>query len=805
MSAIIILATLSQLLNPLATDINLIPEVRVPVAVSSQEVSNKTGEKSANASQLLQQGVQLYQAQKFSEAVTVLQQSNKAFQASGDKLQQALALNYLSLAYQQLGKFSEAKTATNDSLKLLENKINSPEYLAVRAKALNTYGQLQLALGQSEQALRTWEQATAIYSQIGDDAGKIGSQINQSQALQSMGLYRRAQNNLNSVKGLLEQQPDSVLKATSLLNIARIIRVAGSLQDSFNILQESLAVAQKIESKETIAEILLELGNSNQVFRNNQLEKEQKDKYAREAFNFYRQVTATSQKPITRLQAQLNELRLLVETEQWSEAQVLWKQIQSQLASIPPSRENIYARINLTQSLTRLKQKTNSNNPSWLEIAQIVKTATEQAYQLQDFRAQAYTLGTLGNLYEQTKQYSEAEKLTEQALNISQGFQASDITYRWQWQLGRILKARGDSQNATIAYEKAVKTLNDLRYDLVVANRDAQFSFRDEVEPVYRELVSLLLQPQAGNTNEVSQENIRQAREVIEKLQVAELNDFFRKACLDTEQNSQVVQIDDIDKTAAVIYPVILPDRLAIILSLPNQPKDQSLRLFTIKEANREEVEKKAAELIATVKDNDSFDYTASAQQLYKWLIQPIDSDLKKNDIKNLVFVLDGSLRNLPMAVLFDGEKHLIQKDYNIAITPSLSLLPSRSLKQTQLQAIIGGLAKIPETVLPEDRRRFMDLDEVAEELKQIQNIRGENAKDKFAARVLLNEEFTRKNITTAVKSSSAPLVHLATHGLFSSNAEDTFILTADGRINVNQLILYFKIGVEINKKLLNY
>lgn len=31
-------------------------------------------------------------------------------------------------------------------------------------------------------------------------------------------------------------------------------------------------------------------------------------------------------------------------------------------------------------------------------------------------------------------------------------------------------------------------------------------------------------------------------------------------------------------------------------------------------------------------------------------------------------------------------------------------------------------------------------------------------------------------------------MVHLATHGQFSSNAEDTFIVTHDGKVNVNEL-----------------
>ncbi|CDN10894.1 hypothetical protein RintRC_2273 [Richelia intracellularis] len=44
--------------------------------------------------------------------------------------------------------------------------------------------------------------------------------------------------------------------------------------------------------------------------------------------------------------------------------------------------------------------------------------------------------------------------------------------------------------------------MGNLRSDLVTINRDAQFSFQESVEPVYREFVSLLLSP-ANNQKEI--------------------------------------------------------------------------------------------------------------------------------------------------------------------------------------------------------------------------------------------------------------------------------------------------------------
>ncbi len=52
----------------------------------------------------------------------------------------------------------------------------------------------------------------------------------------------------------------------------------------------------------------------------------------------------------------------------------------------------------------------------------------------------------------------------------------------------------------------------------------------------------------------------------------------------------------------------------------------------------------------------------------------------------------------------------------------------------------------------------------------------------------LLDQDFTRPRLQRAIEAASFPIVHLATHGQFSSQADDTFLLTWDERINVKNL-----------------
>ncbi|MBD2165152.1 CHAT domain-containing protein [Calothrix membranacea FACHB-236] len=703
----------------------------------------------SNAQELFEQGKNFYEAEQFNQASLMFEQALIAFKAQGDKLRQAMTLSNLSLTYQQLGQWSKASEAIAQSLNFLHTEENSQTQIL--AQALDIQGRLELAQGKAESALNTWQRSAAMYAEIGDHIGSIRSRINSAQALQSLGNYRQAQKTLTQINQSLQNQPDSTLKATGLRSLGNVLRVVGDLEQSRKILQQSLAVATKLQlqSPQLISETWLSLGNTATA---------QQDIPG--ALNYYQQAAATSTSAITRIQADLNQLSLLLDDNQLNAAQGLVSKIQAQIPNLPVSRKAVYARINFAQSLMKLKA-----GQEVKEIAQLLATAVQQARDLQDQRSVAYALGNLGGLYEQTQQFDSAQELTQEALAISQAINAPDITYRWQWQLGRLLKAKGDFKGALAAYSESVKILQSLRNDLVAINPEVQFSFRDEVEPIYRQLVNLLLRSK-GNS-QPSQEKLVQARAVIESLQLAELDNFFRVACLE----GKPIQIDSVidrqDPTAAVIYPIILDDTIEVILKLPQQP----LRHYkTNISANEVEtiVDQLRQELIKpyTLRQTQ-----ALSKQIYNWLLQPAQEYLAKSQIKTLVFVLDGSLRNIPMAALYDGQQYLIQK-YAIALTPGLQLLTPKSWSQQQIKALTAGIT--------EARQGFSALSNVAQELNQI--------KSEVPTKVLLNQKFTSQNFQEQVNSVLFPVVHLATHGQFSSQADETFILTWDSRINVNQL-----------------
>ncbi|MCC5652415.1 CHAT domain-containing protein [Nostoc sp. XA013] len=764
----------------------------------------------SQAESLVEQGKTLYETGQFTEAVKVLQQAAAAFTASRDELKEAMTLSNLCLAYQQLGLWAEAEKAIAQSLKLLhprENTDTSGHQSQILAQALDMQGQLQLAQGQAEAALTTWQKAADIYQKIGDRSKLTRNRINSAQALQALGLYLQANKVLNEVQQTLTSLPDSLLVATGLRSLGNIRRVVGDLNVSRLVLGKSLEVAKRVQSPKAIAEAQLSLGNTARA---------QQDIEA--ALKYYQQAATVSVSSITRIQAHLNLLNLLLEKKENKDTLALSSQIQSEISSLPPSRTSVYTRIKFAQTLTKLKENTSIDTPSWLNIAQQLSTAIEQAQSLQDQRAESYAMGSLGELYEKTSQFSDAQELTEKALFIAQSINASDIAYQWEWQLGRILKKKGDIKGAIASYNVAYKTLQSLRGDLVAINPDVQFSFRENVEPVYRELVELLLRSDVrvgavsgteaerssgsiasfgdasnvadarsllasplgkglANTlllpqESINQNNLKLARDVIESLQLAELDNFFRSACLNPRQELDPV-VDKQDQQAAVIYPIILADRLDIILKLPNQNLHHYKTVIAQADIENTiaELRKNLLNVTATVRVKQQ------SQQIYDWLIRPAQAELTKNGIKTLVFVLDGELRNIPMAVLYDKqqEKYLVEK-YAIALTPGLQLLDPKPLRQVQLNALTAGVSE----KRPVEGREFPELQNVPRELKEIKS-------EVSKSEELLNQQFTQTNLQNKLQTVPFSVVHLATHGEFSSDAENTFILTWDKLIKVKE------------------
>ncbi|MEG4817938.1 CHAT domain-containing protein [Microcoleus sp. K5-D4] len=728
---------------------------------------------------------------------------------------------------------------------------NSPAELRAIAQILDIKGNGQLERGQANNALKTWQQSASIYVKLKDEFGWQRSLISQVKAMQGLGLYDRAcqalmpvilsenrgrfaipdrtcaqltnRESLDELQKVLQTQFNSNSKSIQLTGgrlLGDVLRQLGFLDNSEKLLKAvDRAITQDKNPQET-ALVWLSLGNTYEALGNrNRFLSESEDNAIKNystALDYYRKAADAAGKSPIKFQAQLNLFSLLVDAKNGNnvnlrEAEELRLAILSQLNQLPPSRHKIYAEIGLMKGLANLKNqelKAENNQPnlrddkaeslsnyclpdsptvseslsqntrslSWGEIVNQGAKAVKLGRDLGDLRATAYALGNLGEIYEQKNQWLEAQQCTEQALLLSQNVQLNspDLAYQWQWQLGRIRwhKEEKDIQGAIAAYTAAFNTLQSIRNDLVPISRDGQFDFRDRIEPVYRDLVDLLLQEP-----EPKPDNLIQARNVIEALQVAELDNFFRDACVQIKTK----QIDGIDRTAAVIYPIILEDRLEVIVSLPNQ-----LLHHRSPDAPRKKVEDLAKKLQDELSEAGArAEVPKLSKFFYEWLIEPFNKYLKQYpDLKTLVFVLDASLRNIPMGVLYDGDEvtqkgNYLIENYAIALAPGLQLISPNFWRAERLKVLIAGLSK--ERQFP-GRTPFPALKYVEQELGNIQKEVPSREKP------LINQDFLKNSLKNQINSLRSSVVHIATHGEFSSEPEQTFIVAYDDVIQSKEL-----------------
>jgi CHAT domain-containing protein len=634
-------------------------------------------------------------------------------------------------------------------------------------------------------------------------ATKPDTQLQNGQRLYQAGQYLEAANVWKSSASNFESQGDILNQGLVLSYLALAYQQLGQFQEAETTMNQAVALLTHQTLPQSQFILAQSLNNQGQL-QFNQGKSDIALETWKQAEKLYRELGDSTGE----IGTQLNQARALQALGFYRRAKTTLEQVEASLTRQSDSQLKLAGLLNLGNVL----RVTGDLAASKTVLEQGLAVA-QQLQSVGDIQVAQLSLGNLAevqeqpqnalNYYQQAATENSPVRLQAQIhqlnllVKLNRLQEAQTLLPLIQSQLANLppskttiyaqLVKTGDKAGAIASYTEAVNTLQSLRQDLVSINQDVQFSFQEQVEPVYRELVDLLLQSNqspplprgaggvspyqeaggvsstARETEAVSQANLQRARETIEALQLAELANFFREACLDTQPQS----IDRIDPTAAVIYPIILPDRLEVILSLPKQ----NLRNYTIN-LSQEQVEAGINRMRQSFR-RTSFaeERLSAAQEIYRWLVQPAVEDLTQESIKTLVFVLDGSLRNLPMAALHDGKQYLIEQ-YRIAIAPSLQLLAPQRLARSQSKALLGGLS--------EGKQEFSALPGVKEEVKEIDAT--------VPATVLLNQEFTRQALQTQIRTQPYSIVHLATHGQFSSKPEETFVLTWDGRLDVKQL-----------------
>ena len=206
-----------------------------------------------------------------------------------------------------------------------------------------------------------------------------------------------------------------------------------------------------------------------------------------------------------------------------------------------------------------------------------------------------------------------------------------------------------------------------------------------------------------------------------------------------------------------IVRYLLLPERIHILLTTAEHKTAQAIPVTEGKFL-------KTLDTFRNVLKDDWQDPKESGKQLYDWLIAPIEKDLEEEGAKTLMLSLDGGLRYIPFAALWDGQHYLVQRWATAMVAEA---------GQTQGQTVAAPASRFQGFGLSDQVDGFNALPAVGRELKAITAV--------LPGPVKLNKAFTRMALEVSLTRRPGVL-HISSHFLFSPlGSAESFLVLGDG------------------------
>ncbi|MEL4894772.1 CHAT domain-containing protein [Crocosphaera sp. Alani8] len=376
--------------------------------------------------------------------------------------------------------------------------------------------------------------------------------------------------------------------------------------------------------------------------------------------------------------------------------------------------------------------------------------AIKVAETIEDNRLLSFSVGALGKKLKVEGYFSQAKNLFFKAQQIASNLGAWDSLYLWQWEVAKIYRKQAEPEKTLRSYENAINSLSKLRSELISKN---QTHLSEQIQPLYLEALEYFL------SQAPSQQILLKIKNILKQYQIVLVENYFDSPCLIKLESVPVQQHE------AFIYFITLSQKTYILLELPNN----QLSLFKI-DITEAELNNLAYTWRKQLENGISEDYSIISKKLYSLLIKPLKKDLEKNEIYSLFIRPDGILQNLPFTAFINENDQFLIEDFNIILSVGIS--QSSTIINKQKGGTLFGLINPPAplSVLPG----------VEQEVRVLKSL--------TSAPTLLDEDFTYNNFQLSMTQSNQSFVHLATHGRFGGNADQTWLQAYDQKIFLSQL-----------------
>lgn len=361
--------------------------------------------------------------------------------------------------------------------------------------------------------------------------------------------------------------------------------------------------------------------------------------------------------------------------------------------------------------------------------------------------------GRAGRAHTLAGDHTAAESYYRRAIKGSLQQNNLEQLYRWYWELARIKSGDNALPDALQYYELAVNAHQEL---FIGAAGGAELEKQTEL---YNEFLSLLL-----DGPKPDKAAFEKAIKTLEGLRTASIQDYFQDSCV-AEARLNIGNIADvIEADTAILYPLMLKDRLRVLLVTRDGIRQQLSGL------NRDTLFDAAEQLRSRIKDNDD-GYLVQSRLLSAALIEPFADILKQRKISHLIIVPDHITAAIPYSALEYDDRFLLER-FSLSIAPALELTQSDSAAAGKRRALYAGVS-LPVFNLP-----------------ALQRVRDEIAlaSSFIPGETLLNNGFSSDSVAEKLSAGGYGILHLASHSRIADEVEDSFILTFDGKMTLNNL-----------------
>jgi CHAT domain-containing protein/tetratricopeptide (TPR) repeat protein len=692
------------------------------------------GDKTGEASTLSNIGAVHYAIGERQEALKYFNEALPLLRAVGDKAGEAATLSNIGSVYSDLGEPEQALKYFNESLPL-RRAVGNKEG---EAATLNNIGGVYSALGEKQQALKYYNESLALSRAVGNKFGEAITLNGIAGVYDDLGEPRQSLKYYNEALPIARLIGDKVGEAAILNNIGTVYRYLGEPQQALKFFSEALPISRAIGNKQGEANTLNNIGGVYSALG----DRRQALKYYNEALPLFR---ATGDKrgealALHNLSSGLmsDNLRfailfgkLAVNNYQIlrANAQGLGKNIQKTFLK---SIEDTYRGV--AEALIKQQR--------YAEAQQVLNSFKDQHFF--DFN-QSKQLVPLGFTVREAELVADWNQKLENIVAAIRAFDAFKLS------IGR--RSPTDDETARL------KSLADKQ----VAVGEAYLAFLKTAEKEFAA-------PPDWKDNTPDVADLREMQAALRETSAATGQNTVAVYTLVGERNFHAL--------------IVTTDNIKAVSSqIKNDNDDEKMAKLIKTEVNLKankpviNLNEKAKQFWALLQ-TDEYDPTKLGKQLYDVVFNPIEKELPA-DAKTILWSLDGSLRYVPMAALFDGRRYLVERYNHVNFTRSEKERMTKDVSAKWTGTGFGTTRPQKVSLLGETID-FKAMPGVTDELRGI--FRAQDAKTGAVEGEILSDQlFTQKTMVETLKQKR-PLVHIASHFSFRGGDESrSFLLLGDG------------------------